>query len=383
MENTLLPPSEPQDLGTECLKIRDVHCVLNNLSKFLGGIEHGIRRLVHPDPSDTSQGFYLEEEKAERLRQSIDTTRLRLKHLFQILGSEALLENPPAMILPNTQNQNSLISIGRRLNSGLTGCHNTLQRLLDHDKELLKKEIVETTIGQRCLVRLASLSMVLNEIKLESSDEIQAMVSTLKEKTVLSPEVLPKPTPNSFEANPIVIEEPQIPLEKNEPSLSLVIPMGPTEELIAQTQNMDKESADEGVKPEGSVVIPISTIQKEEAKTNLRPKRVKGPEPKRESLPDKLDKDKPLAIQLAEAFVPTEPCLQINREFEGHYPGCLNFDLYRIDEMKTGEKICKDFRTNFDMKDNEAIVGLRGKFSWKILMIREDALALKNPKEEA
>jgi hypothetical protein len=370
MENAP-PPPEPKNPEPEFLQIRGIHRMLTNLSRSLSVLENGIYSLTRPDQPDTSQGLNFSKDEIEQLCRSIETFRPKLKYFFQVTGSEAYLENPTVMVLPDNPNPNSPIPIGIRLISGLTGCRHAFERMLIYDEKILKKEIEGTIAGQRYLARLATLSDIVDDMKFGSPDEVQAMIGALRGKIAHPLNVVQNPSP-------------PLPLKPRKP---LPLPEKNKQPPPPKASTESKKSAPTPIKivsrpetPKGPIAIPIKPPQKEDDKAPPEPKKGRKAEADRESLPDSMEK--PVAFQLIESFVPLAPCLQIDKQYHSYYPGCDEEDLYRVDETKTGIEICQKFRENLCMEKDEAIVGFRRGSAWKILMVREKALRPKKTKEE-
>jgi len=184
MEKDSLPPTEPQSPSPDLAQTKDIQDALNSLARSLTVLGNGIRAFAQLDPSEASNGFNLARNELENFRDAVVATRSRLSKLLQMIGQDIPAESLSATTFPKNRNPNSPVWVASRLISGVVGCKNTIKTLLKQDQELLKKEMIGNSFGQKNIDRLVTLSTTLKEVEFGTPEEAKKAVRTLQEKMV-------------------------------------------------------------------------------------------------------------------------------------------------------------------------------------------------------
>jgi len=180
MEKLSAPPIATKSPNQDFIKLRMVGRFLGNLHRSLGLLENGVRCFSQLDPYEAPTGFSVSRGDFPKLKDTVVETRETLERLFQATDSMALLENPSPMVLPPDRNPGEIRLIAKRIQSGFTGCRNAMKKLLEYDSRFLKKGVTETSLGQQCLTRLATLSTVISHMEFITPEEATKAVKTMK-----------------------------------------------------------------------------------------------------------------------------------------------------------------------------------------------------------
>ena len=169
-------PKEGPDPNAEYIERNGIRRIIKNLNRAVCGLQNALIDFSQLEPYEAAGAFNMARGELEKTTLSAQAVRAKITALLKAVGASHFVAKARPLEFDLERGPRENLMVVRRLASGLTGCRNAIQELLEHDPSLLAKELSRTGYEIFQLQRLASLHKVLKNISFADPKNLKGVI---------------------------------------------------------------------------------------------------------------------------------------------------------------------------------------------------------------